>query len=458
MPGFGSSLSIASSALRAQQAAIQVTGQNITNAQTPGYSKQVIELDPSYPERTPYGIFGSGVSITNVIRTRDTLLDGQLRDQSAPAAGFSARSNVLGQVDAIFGEPSSNGLASQLDAFWNAWSDLSANPANSSAKTVVQQAGTTLAGTLNRYSSQLADLAASTRTSIADDVAQVNALARQIAAINPQIVAAESGGPVANDLRDTRDKLIDQMSALVGVKVIDRVDGGDQVMIGTMPIVDGPSSKTLTISAGIPATIGFSGDPDQLRNPGGKIGASLDLINTDIGSATAGLDALAAALITDVNAIHQTGWSPVTAATGVDFFDSAPANATAQNIRLSAAVTANANAIASGNVANATGNNATALALAGLRDYSPSAASNSFGAAYQTLVSTVAAGKKSADDSSTVFQTLVQQADQRRKSADGVNTDEELIALMSHQQAYVAASKLIKTLDEMSQTLLSIKQ
>src|ERR1019366_9855116 len=132
-----------------------------------------------------------------------------------------------------------------------------------------------------------------------------------------------------------------------------------------------------------------------------------------------------------------------------------PANATAQNMRLSATVAADASTIATGSTANPAGDNSVALAVAALQNFSPSAPGNSFSGAYSSLVTSVADAKNASDSSSTVYQTLQQQADAQRQSVSGVNKDEELTKMIQQQQAYVAAAKLIQTVQAMSTALLS---
>ncbi len=470
MPSIGGILNVARSALVAQQAAMQVTGQNIANATVDGYSRQSLVLVPGVDEHTAVGSFGTGVVMTNVTSARDALLSQEVRNQSSPAAAYKERSSLLGSIEGVFGEPSTTGLANAMDAFWNSWSDLSSNPTNPGSKTVVQQRGAQLASMFNSYANQLSTLASTTRTNVVTTVQQVGILTGQIAALNAQIVPAESNGTTANDLRDSRDRLIDQLSQLVPVTVIDRKDGSDQVMLGGLPLVDGSSSKSLTLNNGSPLTVTVSGDTDAIKNLGGKLGAMIDVVNNDIGTAQSTLDTMASALIADVNAVHFNGWSPPSGATGnwdptlgptgshVLFFDNQPGQTTAKNIHLSAAVAANASAIVTGNTLNAPGDNSVALAISAIRDFSTSAPGNSLAGAYSGLVSSVAGAKLAADDSATVSGALQQQATQRKQSATGVNTDDELVQLMRQQQAYAAAAKVIQTVDQMSQVLLSLKQ
>jgi flagellar hook-associated protein 1 len=454
MTSLTSLTNIARSALMAQEAAIQVTGQNIANAQTPGYSRQTLALQASTPERTPAGSFGTGVTITSITRNRDVLLDQQYRAQSAPSSAYQERSGLLGQIQNVFGEPSSTGLANTMDSFFNSWSELASNPADSSAKAVVQQAGAQLASTFNGYATQLSNIGATTRTAISDSVTQVNTLTSQIASMNSQIVAAQSASGSPNDLMDQRDQLLDQLSQLVPVTVSGNKDGSDQINIGGIQVVNGTAQKPLVMGGGIPLTV-TTNDGDALPNLGGKIGAMLTVLNTDLPAAQNGLDTLASSIITDVNTAHAAGWSPP-AGVGVNFFDAAPANMTAQNMRLSATVAADPSTIVTGSTPNAAGDNTVALAIAGLQDFSPTAPGNSFSGAYNTLVTSVANAKNSSDSSSTVYQTLQQQADAQRQSVSGVNTDEELTQMIQHQQSYVAASRLIQTIQAMSTALLSI--
>jgi flagellar hook-associated protein 1 FlgK len=445
---------IARSALIAQETAIQVTGQNIANAQTPGYSRQTLALSASTPNYTANGALGSGVSITSITRNRDTLLDQQYRTQSGPASGFQERSTLLGQIQDVYGEPSSTGLANTMDNFFNSWSELASNPADPSAKAVVQQAGAQLATTFNSYATQLSNIAANTRTGLTNSIAQVNTITSQIAAMNTQITAASSSGASPNDLMDQRDQMLDQLSQMVAITVSGNKDGSDQVNIGGISIVNGKAATALSLGGGIPLTISTA-NGDAIPSVGGQIGAMLTVANVDLPAAQNGLDALASSIITDVNTQHAAGWSPP-AGTGVDFFDSSPANASAQNMRLSTTVAADSSTIATGTAANAAGDNTIALAIAGLQNFSPTAPGNSFNGAYTSLVNSVANAKNSSDSSSTVYQTLQQQADTQRQSVSGVDTDEELTAMISQQQAYVAAAKLVETIQAMSAALLSI--
>ncbi len=228
----GGVLNTARTAMTAQQMAITVASQNIANAQTEGYSRQRVDLATTMPTVFPYGSVGTGVSIQGISRSRDALLDTTFRQAASGSAGADAKSSALGQIQSIFGEPSDSGLAASLDKFWSAWSDLSSDPTNSAAKSVVLEAGQNVASTLNRFANQLDKLDWSNREAMSSDVNKTNELAGQIAKLNTQIVSAESNKQTAGDLRDQRDRLLDQLSKITGGQVVEHSNGSVAFYIG----------------------------------------------------------------------------------------------------------------------------------------------------------------------------------------------------------------------------------
>jgi flagellar hook-associated protein 1 len=232
------------------------------------------------------------------------------------------------------------------------------------------------------------------------------------------------------------------------------------VYVAGATVVDGSDSKTFSLQGMSGAlSLQLNGRALFSQSPGGSLGANLDALNTDIPNAKAQLDALAAGIVSTVNAIHTTGWTD--AGTNINFFD--PAGTTAASMRLSTQVAADASYIAAGDVQNATGNNDVANKMAALRDdrttmaqFGSATATTSISEFYRDLVTRVGVATSNATSSATVYQTLAQQANAQRQSMSGVSTDEELISLTRNQQAYAAAAKVITTAANMSQTLLDM--
>lgn len=454
MSTIGSILSTARTAVTTHQAAVQVSSNNISNVQTEGYSRRRAMLAENPAIRNAFGSFGQGVGITDVSRARDVFLDAAFRRETSSAAQFGARRDLVGQIEAVFGEPSETGLASSLDAFWSSWSDLANNPSSGTAKSMVRQRGEQVASTLNSFSKRLTELGELTRERLDSDVSSFNRLTTQLAELNGKIVSAETGGNTASDLRDERDRVLDGLSGYASVQTMQREDGSFAVLMSGRSVVDGVQSKKLELAPGAPLALRLEGSATTIGAVGGKLGAVLGMINTDLPAARAKLDTLADGIVREVNAVHTTGWAEVggTWVTGTDFFTGTGA----AGIGLSAEVSGSAAYVAAGNASGATGNNQVALALAALREDRGAVGGMSFNDFYAEVVTGVGLDVDSADKSATMHETLAFEADARRQSVSGVSVDEELVKLMSHQQAYMAATRLINVADEMTQAILNL--
>lgn len=486
MPTIGSILSIARSAMAAHQVAMQTTSQNIANAETEGYSRQRAELYTSYPQRFPFYTVGTGVEVNGIVRMRDQLLDASYRRDVSSRDGFNVRADLLGEIEAVIGEPSDTGLANTLDQFWNSWNDLANSPSNATAQSVVRQRGAQVAYTLNTYASRIDDLTNRTRDHLSAMVGEINTLTGQVASLNRQIMSMEVTGQQSPDLRDARDRIADQLAQMAGVRTEIQADGTMGIYLGSMMLVDATNARTLDVRvSGSGTSIGFVGDPEPAKVVGGKAGQMMAFLNTDVPTVKSGLDSLARGLVNGVNELHASGWTaagdalgnanwvPANGPTGsrVNFFD---ANfTTASGMRLSAEVTANALVVASGDVQNAPGNNTLALALGALRDDQGMAALQarmganfatqigfqagvSYGDHYNYTITNLGVQSADAKNQFEIYDTLTQQSENRRASVSGVSIDEELTLMLRHQQAYTAASRLVKAADEMAQTVLNM--
>jgi len=447
-------LSIARSALLAQQRAMAVTAHNVANAQTAGYSRQRLELTAADPLRTALGTLGRGVTEAGIQRVRDSFFDARYRTESGLLGDSSAMRDYLGQIEGAMNEPSDSGLAAALDGLFNAFADLASNPSSPTSRTLLQQAGRRFVQQLHRLDAAVHEVADAALAKLRAQVDVVNGLASKIAEFNAQILA--SGGPSgsAPDLQDQRDLLVDQLSGLVGVRVVERADGTIAVTAGDTLLVDGVGVQALVVQGlpgggfGLAAAAGSAVDPKA-----GSLKALCDLLNDKLPGIESRLDALAQAFVSTVNGIHRTGYT-LSGATGTDFFD--PAGVTAQTIALAPAVEASGDAIAAGGTA-APGDGAIALQLAQLTGASVAAlGGRSFRDFYVDLAGSVGTDVFDASQNADVHQSLVDQADTMRSSVSGVSVDEEMVALISQQQAYSAAARIVKVADEMLQDILGM--
>ena len=475
--------SIARSALTTHQTAIQTVAQNIANAETPGYSRQEAVLQANTPVRLPYGNVGTGVSVTTIIRKRDVLLDDGFRSSSASLGTADQRRETLSGLEGIFGEPTDAGMSSTLDQFWGAWSDLATSPNSGAARAVVQQRGAQVADLFNSYDASLSQQRVSSLDRLTATVTEINGLASQVAELNGRIMSTETGGDTANDLRDQRDLLLDKLSRVAGTRVFTQRNGSATVIIGNSTLVDGSSTSPVRVElvspvpppaitpSDVPVRIRLGNSRDALMPLGGELSAVVGFINAEIPTLRGRLDTLASSLVTAVNTAHSAGFtfngSSIPGTAAGNFFDAgtAPSPVRGSSIRLSSAVAADpANVAASGDV-NAPTDNMTARALADLRTSDGTVSYTGPGGATETgsflgffraTVTRLGTQIRRADDDTTIYTMLAGQADSRRQAVSGVSTDEELVQMLRLQQSYTAATKLIKTADEMLQTLLSL--
>ncbi len=465
----GSILSVARTALTAHQAAIGVVSHNIANATTDGYSRQRAELIPGRPLNTPVGGVGTGVFVADIGRLRDRILDHSYREETSGSGYWNRRASVLGEVEALHGDITTGNLPAALDSFWNAWSDLSNDPTSSTARVVVRQAGEQVVQQLRRLSTGIDRVGAGVALRLGQEVGDINRIATEIGALNVQIVAAEAGGSTAADLRDARDRAIDRLASFANVNVAERSSGSVGVSIAGVNIVDGAEVTRVVANT--------SGGVWTLRSErgvtfspvGGSVGAAMDVLNGDLPAAKAQLDTLARSLAEAVNGVHRTGMNAA-GQTDVLFFDDQgdPTTITAQSLSLSAAVRANAQAIAAGTPATdagtglptyGAGRNDVALALGSLRDAPvASLGGRSIADSYASQVSDLGAEIRAARDAVATHDVLASQAELRRSSVSGVSIDEELVQLIRFQNAYSAAARLVTTADEMLQTILDMKR
>lgn len=237
-------LQLANRALSTHQAALDVSGHNIANANTKGYTRQLPNIQAAIPLTIRAGgrdlTMGAGSTMNNIIRARDNYIDRQYRWESSKLEYWSAREKALALVEGTMNEPSQYSLNNDMGSFWNAWSVLANNPQNSGARSVLAEKALTLTDTLHHINQQITDLQNDLDATINVTIKQINTIADRIKELNTQIKRAEVSGDNPNDLKDTRDVLVDDLSKLVPVRVVetqdpnftDRLVGNFKLLIG----------------------------------------------------------------------------------------------------------------------------------------------------------------------------------------------------------------------------------
>jgi flagellar hook-associated protein 1 FlgK len=461
------SLSIAARAMQAQQQAMQTTSHNIANVATPGYSRQNALMSAAAPALEGQLLLGNGVTVTGVRNVVDRFAEMELLTRNAASGYADARSRALGALQDAF--PVSGGIQSALDGFFNAWSALANNPGGQAERVAVVNAANALTYQFSQTRSLLVDAQTNLDGDLNAAVGNVNSLLTQIADFNGQIAAAEAGGQPANDLRDQRQLLLQQVSGLTGATVLGADTAQATVLVGGLALVSGDRAATLDAN-----TVGVSGfrvvnytspnggltfDASSMFSQG-EIGGILGLRDTDIPGMLGRLDQLAKTIVDQVNTQHAAGFD-LNGAPGGNFFTPVGAVAGAAGaMQVAAAVSANPNLIAAAQTAaGAPGDNRNALAIAGLQTGVFAALGNKSPEDYYlALVQDVGSQAESASDQSDFQQSLLTQAQARRDSLSGVSLEEEMTKLILFQRAFEASSVLVRTGDEMYQTIINMVQ
>ncbi len=306
-------LQIGRSALVANQAALEVVGNNLANVATKGYHRQSIVLAANRDQEIQRGIFvGRGVHIQEINRQVDDALEGRIRSGVSDQSASAATRDILSQIESLQNELSDNDLSSQLSEFFNAWSELANNPLDNSVRRVVVQKGETVASYIRNLRTGITAVRAQVDESISGDVSAANDLLSRVEELNTQIVRAEQGTGSAHGLRDQRDQILAELAQYVDVSTIEQSNGAVDVFVGSLPVVLEGKSRGLevrrqTIDGDLQMDVVLSADGSILQPTSGRLGALIKSRRDDVNAAVDTLDTFANQLAFEVNRAHSQG-------------------------------------------------------------------------------------------------------------------------------------------------------
>ncbi|TVR60625.1 MAG: flagellar hook-associated protein FlgK [Candidatus Competibacteraceae bacterium] len=320
-------LRTAVSGLMASRTAMATTSHNVANVNTPYYSRQRVELGTPMPEQRSYGYLGRGVEIQGITRAYDEFLMKQLRGHGSGVGQYDTLNNLTGQMSALLGD-TEVGLTPNLEKFFGALQDLANSPASIPARQVFLDEARTLTTRVQDIDGALGGLRKSVDTGIRNAVATINDLTAGVAKLNQDIAATQSPANAPNDLLDNRDRLLMDLSKLVGIQVVTQDDGGVNVFMGNgQPLVVGNNAYQLEA-----APSGFDPQEITVRLPGqaagsdleryiagGELGGYFEFRRTILNPAQDGLGLLAMGLTETFNDQHAKGMN-LDGETGVALF------------------------------------------------------------------------------------------------------------------------------------------
>lgn len=437
MSGLFGSLNTATSGLRAQQTALQTTSHNLANANTKGYTRQRVTMAANMPQSfAGIGQVGTGVAISGVTRITDDYVNMQLQNEDASLAHYQQKADTLGQLEAMFNEPSETGISHQLSEFFVSWNNLATNPELGTAKTMVVRQSQTFLDTINHTANKMQDLSHNTIRQIEADVLDFNSAAEQLKDINDQIFNATVKDEQPNDLFDKQDLLVGQMKNIAGVDVDKdqygratiQLDGQDIVMIDG---VDGlESDDTGNLSVG--------GAPVSIKT--GSIKGSQEALEY-INETQNEINGFVQKLADEVNALHSDD-----AEDGGNFFIYDESNV-AGTISVKQDLIDDPSLIHPGD-SGVEGNGSQAKEIADLQN---SSLSND----YNAIITDMGIEKQQADNMVANQTDLTALLAQRQASISGVDINEEVVNMIQYSSAFQANSRVISTMAEMLDTLIN---
>lgn len=270
-------LQIGKSGLTAAQIALNITGQNLSNADTEGYTRQIVKTSAIGPSGRDYVIsqvtaasnVGQGVEVTSISQIRSNYLDQQFRDQYADFNSSEYTAQGLGYLEDLFNElDDDTSVTVSLADFFDALSDFADDPTSEAARTTVQQTALSMTENFNIIYNEMVDLYNNQNTSVKTVATEINELAKQLAELNGAIAKYELSGQTANDLRDQRNLLLDKLSGYVGINCSTGANGMVKIQIAGETLVDGKICNEISVTT---ATDAINGICERLAEINGEI-------------------------------------------------------------------------------------------------------------------------------------------------------------------------------------------
>jgi flagellar hook-associated protein 1 len=463
MSGISNLFNIGKSGLAAFQQSLTVTAHNMANVNTKGYSKQDAILAEALPINGRPGQIGTGVQVTAIQRNVDSFIDGQLLASRQQLGQNDASNSALADIERLFGDSLDQSLGTDLNNLFNAFQDVATDPANVTARSVLLSNAQTVVARFHQADSTLTTQRQSLDQEIGQTLTTINNLTQQVADLNDKISQAELSRQHANDLRDQRQRLVNDLGEQVSVTTLEGAHGQLSIFTGNgQTLVDNTRAYSLTGVANsgnsglLDVQYQGSGAPVSIAPviSGGRLKGLLDARDQTIPDTLTKLNTLASNLVTEVNTQHQSGVG-LDGSTGLNFFT--PAGVTARSIGV--ALTDGRKIAASNSAGGLPGNNVNALALADLQHKSISALGNTtLNGYYQTTAAGVGSEAQQASQDLDAQQTVQSQLEAHWSEVSGVSLDEELVNMMTYQRAFEASSRVVVMADELMQTILSLKQ
>jgi flagellar hook-associated protein 1 FlgK len=471
-------LSIGLSGAWAQQKALDVTGHNISNVNTPGYSRQGITHASATPSR--YGqsgngtmmTVGTGVDVQDIRQYRDYFLDQKLKRENQELGYWDAKKSSIEELETIFNDNSEDGLQTVMDDFWNSWSQLSKPGGGLTARSLVKESAIAFVETVKNLDTMLLDYRKNRNNEIKENVDRLNTITSGIAELNYDIKRIEGSGVVANDARDQRDALVNELSKLVKIQVID--GNNYNIAVEGLQVVSGDTSTPLVAvpeaSADGYYSIKWGKSMETVNISGGSIKALIESRDELIDGFRDRLNELVKGVAAEVNKLHYSGFGNMDDTNRYMFVDRATntvdplVDIDLSNIAFNLDLN-EVNHIAAAKL-KPPGNyednqNALEISVWRLEDvftdlvYDDADGKMNFDEFYRSIITDIGLEGNKAANAADAQGLLVEQVEYKRQSLMAVSLDEEMTNLIKYEHSYNAAARIVNAMDEMIEIVVN---
>lgn len=472
MSGLFHTLGIGSESLFVSRQGVDTTGHNISNAQQPGYSRQRLNLATRDPLQRAMITIGNGTYVREIARIHDQFVENQLNLSAHDLGASQTKAEALKGLEGIYSPELQATVQDELNSFFSAVRDFSNNPEEVSVRTNLREAAGGVASSFRRVDMSLRRAREDVNDQVAGEAKDVNEMLRSIASLNLKIGELESGanGP-ANDMRDQRDKIVRDLSQKMEVRYYEDKFGGFVIRgPGETSLVEGKQHATIDVDRGAEGMYEVTvSDFENRHSKGlneyvekGKLRALLDVRDKTLPGLIDHNNGLATTFVENVNNVHSQGFGlgDFKEVSGRGMFkDVGDPRFAAQDIGITDAITASTDALSGASSPNAPGDNVIANDIIRLQSeklFDDGHATLS--EYYSNFVSSLGLEIQRADHTKEANEVIFGELNAKREAVSGVSLDEEATNLLKWQTCFRASSKLITTVDEMLDTVLSLKR
>ncbi len=445
-------LDISKNSLLVYQKALAVTSNNISNANNPYYSRQIVVFGTETPDYLTGLSIGSGVKIDDIFRAKNQILENQILGYNQKYSYADKQESILQGLESLLSEPTDSGISNLIQNFFNSFEQLANNPTSTPLRLNVIQAAQMLSSKYQNVYEGFQQNKIQLKQETNETVTVINNYAEQINLLNKQIYESRIKGNEANDLLDKRDEVIDKLSKIVNINVSIDKDNVANVSIGGVFAVDKIQFTKFKLSEidGKLTLTNEEGSAKVLLNTG-ELSAVVKTYNSTIPDYLKQLDTIGEAIVKAVNDIHSKGYSITDPqVTGINFFEKYDTG----SLVINSDITKDPNLIS---VSSDTtiGNNEIAKQIASLKDQKI-LNGLTIGENYSSFINNIANTIQQNQQNVDTYDLVLNQLNQQKASYSGVSVDEEMMNIIKYQRSFDASAKLVSVADQLLETIINM--